>query len=277
MAWRRLCVRKHCALQPNRRLHPLLLQRPPQLRRCRKSAPATAPDLKADADLDRERSKKAENVPPPRAAPQAFPSGPRQPEMDSVERKQAIAEGAWQRLHDNEPATGGAAAGVAAPSPASVMQQQTTATTARETTAPAPGSVPAKEQPAERDRSARTSDRAASSSPSPAPMDARNRADDATSALETQTVTGNTIQRVDTETRGKLESEKAKRDATPPQFSAETIRNSRLYPESWVAVIQRLIRDGKRDDARQNLLLFRQKYPAYRLPADLERLARDAH
>ena len=32
---------------------------------------------------------------------------------------------------------------------------------------------------------------------------------------------------------------------------------------------------GRRDDARENLDLFREKYPSYRLPADVERFARE--
>jgi hypothetical protein len=55
-------------------------------------------------------------------------------------------------------------------------------------------------------------------------------------------------------------------------YSAELVRNSRLYPESWIAAIQRLIREGRRDEALQNLELFQEKYPNYRLPSDLKRL-----
>jgi len=56
-------------------------------------------------------------------------------------------------------------------------------------------------------------------------------------------------------------------------YSAELMRNSRLYPESWVAAIQRLVQEGRRDEALQNLQLFHKKYPNYRLPSDLKQLS----
>ncbi len=55
-----------------------------------------------------------------------------------------------------------------------------------------------------------------------------------------------------------------------PAYSEAVLRNSRLYPESWLAAIERLVRDGKRNEAAQNLELFRYQYPDYQLPADLK-------
>ncbi|HZP67167.1 MAG TPA: hypothetical protein VFB32_12770 [Rudaea sp.] len=55
-------------------------------------------------------------------------------------------------------------------------------------------------------------------------------------------------------------------------YSPEVRRNSHLYPESWVAAIQKLVRDGKHEEALENIELFRKKYPDYRLPADLNTL-----
>ena len=106
--------------------------------------------------------------------------------------------------------------------------------------------------------------------------------------LDTIVVTGSNIRRVDVETanpvvtidRAKVQQaehapqkdDNAKRE-TKPGYSADVVHNSHLYPESWVAAIQRLIRAGKADDARQNIALFREKYPNYHLPADVERFA----
>jgi hypothetical protein len=72
---------------------------------------ATAPAIQADrADIGTKQLNKVENAAPRAAAPQAFPGqGRREPEMDAVERKQAIATGAWQKLHENDSA--GASAG----------------------------------------------------------------------------------------------------------------------------------------------------------------------
>ncbi len=58
-----------------------------------------------------------------------------------------------------------------------------------------------------------------------------------------------------------------------PTRSATLLRNSRLYPESWIAEIRRLVGEGRRDEARENLDLFRRKYPTYHLPADMQALA----
>ncbi|MGH8042888.1 MAG: hypothetical protein ACREPN_12710 [Rudaea sp.] len=60
------------------------------------------------------------------------------------------------------------------------------------------------------------------------------------------------------------------RSAAAPAYSTELIRNSRLYPESWIAAIRRLIQTGRDEEAKQNLDYFRKKYPHYQLPADLE-------
>lgn len=55
---------------------------------------------------------------------------------------------------------------------------------------------------------------------------------------------------------------------------ARLIHNSQLYPESWIAAIRRIIRDGHDDEARANLDYFTKKYPDYRLPDDLDRFTR---
>jgi hypothetical protein len=163
-------------------------------------AAASALEISADrADVDAKELKKVENAAPRVAAPQAFPGQPqREGEMNAVERKQAIAAGAWQKLHENEPA-------------------------ARAKTAPAPA------------------------------------ANAATTAAQP-------------ESTGAPPDQEKRSEVRQPTYSADLIRNSHLYPESWIAAIQRLIRDGRRDEALQNLDLFRKKYPSYHLPADLERL-----
>ena len=57
-----------------------------------------------------------------------------------------------------------------------------------------------------------------------------------------------------------------------PSRSTVLQNNSRLAPPAWVGVMQQLLRDQRRDEARENLALFRRKYPDYALPADLKAL-----
>ncbi len=45
-----------------------------------------------------------------------------------------------------------------------------------------------------------------------------------------------------------------------------------LYPEHWIADIQKMLKDGHRDDAIRNLKAFRKHYPDYTLPDDLRDL-----
>jgi hypothetical protein len=238
---------------------------------------APAPDLKSNTELDRKELKKVENVAPKPAAPQAFPGASRPVEMDSVERKQAIAEGAWQRLHDNEPATGAGATGTVS-SGAPAAQQAPTPANAREVAAPAASAaapVRAREKPVQAEAPAPVSDLAAQAQPTGTE---RGRAAEANAfRADRQDAAAQPAkpQPADRDKSGKLEYEKTEHDEAPAGFSAAVRRNSHLAPQSWLAVIQHLIRDGKRDDARQNLTLFLQKYPAYKLPADVDRFAHE--
>lgn len=195
---------------------------------------ATAPAIQADrADISTKQLNKVENAATRAAAPQAFPGqGRREPEMDAVERKEAIATGAWQKLHENDAA--GASAG------GSVSQS---AAAARPAPAPQPADAAAAGAPQQRAKSV-----AAPASAATAPPAA-------------------------TESAATPAEEEKRSEVQQSGYSAELVRNSHLYPESWVAAIQRLVRTGRRHEALQNLELFRKKYPNYRLPADLEHLA----
>jgi len=180
--------------------------------------PAAAPaaEIPTDrADVDAKELKKVENAASRPAAPWVLPDqARREPEMDAAGRKQAIATGVWQKLHENDSAgtvlknTSAILALDAAAAPAAATRAKSVAVPANATTTALQAVAPAEQ-----------------------------------------------------EKRGEVQQ---------PGYSAELIRNSRLYPESWIAVIQQLVRDGRRDEAMQNLKLFRKKYPAYHLPADLE-------
>ena len=233
-----------------------------------KSAPPSpAPPIAADAaPLDGVQAKKVENVASP--APQAFPAQPsRTSEMDAVERKEAIAEGAWHRLHDAD-ATAPAAAAAAPHSTTAAAPQPMAEAPAARAKAPAPSGGTAA------GLSAQT----------------RSTEDEKGQPLDTITVTGSNIRRADIETanpvvtiddsrKQQAEAERtdkaARQEQAKAKYSAQVLHNAKLYPESWMSEIQRLLRQGRRDDARQNLTLFREKYPEYRLPPDVERFARE--
>ncbi|HOV56888.1 MAG TPA: hypothetical protein PLN91_03335 [Rhodanobacteraceae bacterium] len=76
-------------------------------------------------------------------------------------------------------------------------------------------------------------------------------------------------------------SDKASGSATPapplvaPNRSAVLQQNLRLPPATWVGLMQQLLREGRRAEARDNLALFQRKYPAYRLPPELAALSRE--
>ena len=234
----------------------------------RNNVPAAEPLLQADADLRRKELEKAQIGAARAVAPQAFPAQPaRAPEMDAVERKQAIAEGAWQRLHDNNAAGAAAAESTAraatAPAPRSGAPAAPAAAF-EEQRAPAAVAAPAAAAPADSGAGQKKD----AVEPTPA---AFGDADAKTSAAAAPPARDRALG-----VSGKLSQDKAKREAPARAYSAETLRNSQLYPESWVAAIRRLIHAGRRDDARENLQLFREKYPDYHLPEDVERFARQA-
>ena len=58
----------------------------------------------------------------------------------------------------------------------------------------------------------------------------------------------------------------------PPSAAMTPEPNNRLYPEHWLANIQKLLRENRRDEAIRNLEEFRKQYPDYRLPDDLRDL-----
>ncbi len=205
-------------------------------------AAAAAPGISADrADVGAKELKKVENAASSPAPPQAFPGSGRREGMDSVERKQAIATGAWQKLHEND-AAGGASAGMVSPKPAVTRN------------APAPAAPAATAL-------------GAAVTQQPAPRAKAVAAPEAAEVTSAATTTGP----ADSAAAAPEQERFSQTRQTP--YSAELIRNSRLYPESWIAAIQRLLHEGRRDDALENLKLFHKKYPNYRLPADLKQLS----
>jgi hypothetical protein len=228
---------------------------------------------------------KVENAAKP-APPQAFP-GPaqkRSSEMDAVERKQIMAAGAWQNLHDrdNEARTNAkpksfddkasaAAAGSAraaetraapptSPAPAAVMKSANMPTASPsappiESTATPPSALrvesattlPAAPPPPQVTTQASPTALPARESAAPA------RADAADQAARDESAPG-----------------AAGKDAARAR-SADP--NAGLYPEHWLTKIRSMLKENRRDEALRSLAEFRRMYPDYKLPDDLRDLA----
>jgi hypothetical protein len=60
--------------------------------------------------------------------------------------------------------------------------------------------------------------------------------------------------------------------APTPMAAMSVAPGNHLYPEHWIANIQQLLRDDKRDEAIRSLNDFRKQYPDYQLPDDLRGL-----
>jgi hypothetical protein len=218
---------------------------------------------------------KAEKPAAPVTQPQAFPAPApaaarkRASELDAVERKQIMATGAWQNLHDAkqpgasaaQPAPSGTdrhAATVAKPAEPQRQEELRTApppannsaeATSKAAQAPPPP-VPSPEQFASPAPNARAPAMAAPAAKTDAPQDEGAARDKAVAPA----ISGQAVQ--------KKENEKT-RSKDP---------NAALYPEHWLQNIRAMLRDNHRDDAVRSLGEFRKMYPDYKLPDDLRDL-----
>jgi hypothetical protein len=75
------------------------------------------------------------------------------------------------------------------------------------------------------------------------------------------------------EKSGATPSQSVSKRAPAPSSSATLRRNMRLAPQDWLAEIVRLKREGHRQQAVENLLLFRRQYPDWALSDDLRKLS----
>lgn len=206
--------------------------------------------------------------------PQAFPSPSAQPrkraaEIDAVERKEIMATGAWQNLHDRD--VGAAASNKPAQPQADhkVTGQATKAETPRQdelhtSTLAAPAAAQAATPP-ERSPAAPT----ASTEQSPTPPARPALVPQPAAALKS-----------DTEARGGAVRDEAaapaSADKSTQQKQSGKVRskdpNASLYPEHWLQNIRTMLRENNRDDALRSLAEFRSMYPDYHLPDDLRDL-----
>ena len=211
-----------------------------------------------------------------RAQPQAFPppapARKRASEMDAVERKQIMATGAWQNLHDRDVEKSGSNTAQAAP-PSAATHPITAAKSAEPQlqealpAAPAPPAQSSALAPSSRDKAVSPP---AAAAPVPeqfaAPPPARATAAPAAQADAQRREDGTRdtagAPAVSVEPAQKKENEKT-RSKDP---------NARLYPEHWLDNIRAMLREDNRDGAVRSLAEFRKMYPDYKLPDDLHDL-----
>jgi hypothetical protein len=229
---------------------------------------------------------KVENAAKP-APPQAFP-GPaqkRSSEMDAVERKQIMAAGAWQNLHDrdNEARTNAkpksfddkasaAAAGSAraaetraapptSPAPAAVMKSANVPT--------ASPSAPPVESTAT-PPSARRVESATTPPAAPPPPQVTTQASPMALPARESAAAPTRADAADQAARDESAPGAAGKDAARAR-SADP--NAGLYPEHWLTKIRSMLKENRRDEALRSLAEFRRMYPDYKLPDDLRDLA----
>jgi len=221
---------------------------------------------------------KVEGVAKPAAQPQAFPEAAktapakqkRASEMDAVERRQTMAAGAWQNLHDRDEQAGKdakledkaaaqAVAPVAAPAGAAAQASGGFAPAQSESTPAAAPPPPAEPMP--------RSKAAPATSAAPPPM------------LQSAPAAPPPAERALARPEAPLREESpAVRDdaagAAPAQGQRmrSTDPNARLYPEHWLANIRTMLKENRRDEALRSLGEFRRMYPDYHLPDDLRDL-----
>ena len=211
------------------------------------------------------------------AQPQAFPAPApapartRAPELDAVERKQIMATGTGQNLHDRDtskarsnaaqpvPPVSDKAAAAAAPADPRRQEELRAAPAAVQGSAKAP-SKPEQAAPPP-------------ASPAPqafAPIPSRAPAS-AVAAPQAKTDTP-----ADAGTAREQPVVPAISGQAAQQKENEKIRskdsNASLYPEHWLENIRAMLRDNHRDDAVRSLGEFRKIYPDYKLPDDLRDL-----
>jgi hypothetical protein len=204
------------------------------------------------------KSERFAPVAAPPATPQAFPDQSRKraaSELDAVERRQIMAKGAWQNLHDSDDARSGPSA---APREAGAAAD----TRAKAST---DGGSAAK---ATRD-----------AAPPPAPtLQAEMKAPPREAPLAAPAAAGSALGKVSQEPQAAAHGGAAP-TAMPaaPASAAKPKRsssdpNAALYPEHWLANIRTMLREHRRADALRSLDEFRRLYPDYRLPDDLRDL-----
>ena len=209
-------------------------------------APASAPSTVTSAAAGNEHGKLEEppaNAPEAQAFPESTPARKRgMTEEEAVERRETMAEGAWQNLHGRE------------------VEKDDRATATRpeaQAQAPAAAASAARAAPA-------AAPRARESVMATPP--AKSSADAATAATARETPTpAATFPATPAQAP-------ALQDLQQRQKPLSKDPNARLYPEHWLANIRTMLKENRRDEALRSLAELRRMYPDYRLPDDLREL-----
>jgi hypothetical protein len=229
---------------------------------------------------------KVENAAKP-APPVAFP-GPaqkRSSEMDAVERKQIMAAGAWQNLHDrdNEARTNAKAKSLDDKASAAAARSARAAETrAAPPTSPAPAAVmksanvptaspsaPPIESTATPPSALRVESATTPPAAPPPPQVTTQASPMALPARESAAAP----------TRADAADQAARDESAPGAAGKDAARarsadpNAGLYPEHWLTKIRSMLKENRRDEALRSLAEFRRMYPDYKLPDDLRDLA----
>ena len=208
--------------------------------------------------------------------PQAFPAPAaaarkRASELDAVERKQIMATGAWQNLHDRDTGKPGASAA----QPAPPVSDKRAATAAKPAEPQRQEELRAASPPVQ--NSAEATSKPVQASPHPAPGAPEQFAPPAPRTLAPTVA-------APAKTDVRATDDAARDEAVGPALSGQTAQkkenekirskdsNASLYPEHWLENIRVMLRDNRHDDAVRSLGEFRNTYPDYKLPDDLRDL-----
>jgi hypothetical protein len=206
---------------------------------------------------------------PPQAFPAPAAARKRASELDAVERKQIMATGAWQNLHDRDAKKPGV--GAAQPAPSGADKRSATAAKSAE--------------PQRQEEPRSTSPPAQSAaSPPPRPAEAALPPPPAAAAIQQQFAPPSPTRAAPAAAPAAKTDTQARDEAVAPAISGQAAQkeenekfrskdpNARLYPEHWLENIRMMLRENKRDDAVRSLAEFRKIYPDYKLPDDLRDL-----
>lgn len=207
--------------------------------------------------------KEAETSAKSAPAPQAFPSQAqkRASEMDAVERKQIMAAGAWQNLHDHD--TGESARSNAKAK--SLDDKAPAGASSRASPTPQVSAPAASESAVTREAPAAAAPSSMQQAPVPAsqPLPLRDAAQSAAAARADGSSSAARDEPAAAPGAAGKEAAVRARSADP---------NAGLYPEHWLANIRAMLKDNRRDEAVRSLAEFRKSYPGYHLPDDLRDL-----
>jgi hypothetical protein len=225
---------------------------------------------------------KVENAAKP-APPQAFsaPAQKRSSEMDAVERKQIMAAGAWQNLHDRDAKEAKAEAKAksfddkgSAPAAGSAGAPETRAAPTAPAAVMKSANAPTASPSAPRTESTATP-------PSAAQAESTTILPDAPSPPQVTTQASPMTQPArESAAPARADSAHGARDESAAGAAAKDAARARsddpnagLYPEHWLASIRNMLEENRRDEALRSLAEFRRTYPGYKLPDDLRDLA----